>query len=66
MKKMRLFKILMSVLSALAFTTTAVAAELPKVTWKVQSCCPGSNPKFLKRLGLKPTPESGELDRGMI
>ena len=58
MKKMRFFKILISVLSALAFTATAVAADLPKVTWKVQSCCPGSNPKFIKKLGLKRTPES--------
>lgn len=58
MKSMPFVKILIGILSLGAFMTTAVAAELPKVTWKVQSCCPGSNPKFIKRLGMKRTPES--------
>jgi TRAP-type C4-dicarboxylate transport system substrate-binding protein len=64
MKKMRFSKILISVISAFALAATAVAAELPKVTWKVQSCCPGSNPKFLTRLGLKPTPQSRAVGSG--
>jgi TRAP-type C4-dicarboxylate transport system substrate-binding protein len=42
----------------LAVTPTSMAAELPKVTWKWQLCCPPMSPGFLETVGLKRTPES--------
>lgn len=47
-----------SVLLVFGLTTIAMGAELPTITWKFQSCCPGVSAAFLKRVGLKRTPES--------
>lgn len=64
MNTLNFLKYLVSILLALVFAATVVAAELPKITWKVQSCCPASNPKFIKRLGLTRTPESIGIGAG--
>lgn len=36
----------------------AVAADLPRVTWKLQLCCPPMSPGFVKTTGLKRTGDS--------
>jgi TRAP-type C4-dicarboxylate transport system substrate-binding protein len=38
--------------------TFAMAADLPKVTWKWQLCCPPMSPGFIDKVGLKRTPDS--------
>jgi len=46
------------VMTVFLITPAVIAAELPKVTWKFQLCCPPMSPGFEKTVGLKRTPES--------
>ncbi len=52
------FVVVISMMLLFAITPTTMAAELPKVTWKWQLCCPPMSPGFLETVGLKRTPES--------
>lgn len=64
MKKFTLMISLVSIGIAFIFAVSSVAAELPKITWKVQLCCPASSPKFQKRVCLKPSPDSKPIGAG--
>jgi len=60
MKKLVVFSSVLGILVVLVLGihATTVAAELPKVTWKMQLCCPEMNPSFKDKVGLKQYPES--------
>jgi TRAP-type C4-dicarboxylate transport system substrate-binding protein len=62
-EKMKKLMVLSSVLGillvfVLGVYATIMAAELPKVTWKLQLCCPDMSPAFKERVGIKQYPES--------
>ena len=52
------FMVILSLTFLVAVTPTAMAAKLPKVTWKWQLCCPPMSPGFIEQVGLKRTPDS--------
>jgi TRAP-type C4-dicarboxylate transport system substrate-binding protein len=64
MKRSAFMISLVSIGVALLFAVSSVAADLPKITWKVQFCCPESSPKFQKRVCLKPSPDSKPIGAG--
>ena len=66
-KKVMLLVYMVIIFLMLIFSVTSrtMAAELPKVTWKFQLCCPPMSPKFVERVGLKRTPDGKKIG-GML
>jgi TRAP-type C4-dicarboxylate transport system substrate-binding protein len=68
MKRKNILKgsmVIIFLLSVFLVPSNSVAAELPKVTWKFQLCCPPMSPGFEKTVGLKRTPESLPVASGV-
>lgn len=66
MKKLIVFSSVMGILAAfvLGVNENVMASDLPKVTWKMQLCCPAMGPAFTERVGLKQYPDSRKSAAG--
>ena len=64
MKKAIFSMLLLGISLLFILSQSSMAADLPSVNWKFQSCCPGASPDFMKKVGLKRTPDSLQVVTG--